>query len=170
MTNYELRPATREDVPILYELLLDLAEYEQLKDSVKLTEEMFLEALFAKRPYLEAILAFVEGEPVGFALYYHVFPTFLGRPGMYLEDIYVRPIARGHGIGRSLLSTVARIAVERGCGRVDWSVLNWNEPAIRFYKLLGAEPKTGWTIYQLEGDALQKAAEHGHQVSTDRTS
>jgi len=166
MIEYELRSATREDVPILFELLLDLAEYEQLKESVKLTEQTFEEALFAKRPYIEAILAFSEGKAVGFALYYHVFPTFLGKPGMYLEDIYVRPVARGHGIGRALLATVARISLERGCGRIDWSVLNWNEPAIRFYQLLGAQPKSGWTIYQLEGEALEKTAEHGHPIQT----
>ena len=164
MSNFEIRPATQEDVPVLFELLLELAEYERLKESVKLTEELFQEALFAKRPYLEAILAFVDGQAIGFALFYHVFPTFLGMPGMYLEDLYVRPAARGNGIGRALLSTVAKIAVERGFGRVDWSVLNWNEPAIRFYQLLGAQPKSEWTIYQLEGESLRKAAEFGESL------
>jgi GNAT superfamily N-acetyltransferase len=116
------------------------------------------ESLFGARPVAEALLAWDDGQPAGFAVYYHNYSTFLGRPGIYLEDIFVKPEFRGKGIGRSLLSHIANLAMERGCRRLEWSVLDWNETAIRFYKSLGAEPKNGWTVYQLGGDALTKLA------------
>lgn len=165
MKNPDIRAAQAEDIPSLYALLMELAEYERMLDSVRLTQEGFRDALFGLRPYLDAIMAFVDGEAVGFALFYPVYPTFLGRPGMYLEDIYVRPAARGIGIGKMLMSRVSQIALERGCGRLDWAVLDWNEPAIKFYESVGAKPKGGWTVYQLEGNALHQMAEHGGEAT-----
>ncbi len=136
----------------------ELAVYERLSDSVFLTEELIREFLFGARPVAEAILAWDNDQPAGFAVFYLNYSTFLGRPGIYLEDIFVKPEFRGKGIGRSLLSHLARLAMERGCKRLEWSVLDWNETAIRFYKSLDAKPKEGWTVYQLGEDALTKLA------------
>ena len=143
---------------MLFSLLLELAAYERLSDSVYLTEDLLREFLFGARPVAEAILAWEDGQPAGFAVFYLNYSTFLGRPGIYLEDVFVKPEFRGKGIGRSLLSHIARLATERGCKRLEWSVLDWNETAIRFYKSLDAKPKEGWTVYQLGGDALTKLA------------
>ncbi|MBY0587838.1 GNAT family N-acetyltransferase [bacterium] len=168
MDRFQIRLARPEDLPVLYALLLELAEYEKLLDTVKLTEENFGKALFESPSMIEAILADMEDESVGFALFYPVFPTFLGRAGMYLEDIFVRPACRGLGIGKKLLSTVTRISRDRGLGRVDWAVLDWNEPAQKFYRSLGARPKEGWTVYQLVGDAMESVANEGTDLSTAR--
>lgn len=151
-----IRFAAPADVPAIFALIRELAEYEKLLDMVVATESSLQQALFGERPSAEALVVEVAGEVVGFALYFQNFSTFLGKPGIYLEDIYVRPTVRGRGIGKTLLTRVAQIAVERGCGRLEWSVLNWNEPAIRFYQSLGARPLSDWTMYRLTGDALRE--------------
>ena len=152
--NAALRSATPDDVPAILGLIRELAEYERLLDQVVANESALHRALFGERPYVEALVVNVENETVGFALFFHNFSTFLGKPGMYLEDLYVRPAFRGQGLGKALLTRVAQIAVERDCGRMEWSVLDWNEPSIRFYESLGARPLTDWTIYRVTGDAL----------------
>ena len=136
----------------------DLAVYERLSDSVVVTEELLRESLFGARPVAEALLAWDGENPAGFAVFFHNYSTFLDRPGIYLEDVFVKPEFRGKGIGRALLAYIARLAMERGCQRLEWSVLNWNETAIQFYKSLGATPKDEWTVYRLGGDALHKLA------------
>ncbi len=151
----QIRSAAPADVPAIFGLIRELAEYERLLDQVVADEAGLCRALFGNRPYVEALVATVETETVGFALFFHNFSTFLGKPGMYLEDLYVRPAFRGQGLGKALLTRVAQIAVERDCGRMEWSVLDWNEPSIRFYESLGAKPMTDWTTYRLTGDALR---------------
>ncbi len=151
----QIRFAVPADVPAILGLIRELAEYERLLDQVVADEVALHRALFGERQYVEAFVALVEGDCVGFALFFHNFSTFLGKPGMYLEDLYVRPKFRGRGLGKALLTQVARIAVERDCGRMEWSVLDWNEPSIRFYESLGAKPLTDWTIFRLTGDALR---------------
>jgi GNAT superfamily N-acetyltransferase len=155
----EIRPATEGDVPLILDLVRELAEYEQLSGEVVATEEDFRDSLFGDRRVAEALLGYVEGEAVGFVLFFHNFSTFLGRPGIYLEDLYVRPAFRGSGMGRALLNRVARLARDRDCGRLEWSVLKWNEPAIGFYESLGAAPMDGWTVYRLSGDELRTLAD-----------
>lgn len=150
-----LRGATPADVSTILALIRELAEYERLSHEVVATEEMLSEHLFGPHPKAEVLLAEIENNPVGFALFFHNFSTFLGRTGIYLEDLYVRPEARGAGIGRALLQQLAKIAVERGCGRLEWSVLDWNEPAIQFYKSLGAKPMEEWTVFRVTGAALE---------------
>lgn len=149
-----IRPATRHDVPLVLEFIRDLARYERLEHEVAASEAQLGEALFGERPYAEVVFACAGGEPVGFALFFHNFSTFKGRPGIYLEDLFVRPEARGRGIGRRLLAYLARTAVERGCARLEWSVLDWNEPSIGFYRSLGAAPMDEWTIFRLSGESL----------------
>jgi GNAT superfamily N-acetyltransferase len=149
-----IRPAEPTDVPVVAELIWQLARFEKLEDEVVLTDELLRVGLFGPRPYAEAVLAEEDGEPVGFALFFHTFSTFLARPGLYLEDLFVLPEHRGRGVGRSLLSHLARLALERGCGRLEWAVLNWNKDAIRFYERLGAEPTSEWTVYRVAGEAL----------------
>lgn len=151
----QIRSATPADVPAILGLIRELAEYEKLLDMVVADESAIHRALFGERRYAEALVAIVGGEAVGFALFFHNFSTFLGKPGMYLEDLFVKPAFRGRGLGKALLTHVARIAVERNCGRMEWSVLNWNEPSIRFYESLGAKPLADWTQYRLTGEALQ---------------
>ncbi len=151
-----IRAATSEDVPTIHRLILDLAEYERLRDVAVLTEADLRTHLFGPRPAAEVLLAEVADEVVGFALFFHNFSTFLGKPGIYLEDLFVRPEFRGQGLGKALLLALARLACERGCGRVEWSVLNWNEPAIGFYRSLGAVPMDEWTVYRLTGAALDQ--------------
>jgi GNAT superfamily N-acetyltransferase len=153
-----IRPATRNDVPVIAELIRGLARFEKLEHEVVMTEEMLTAGLFRERPYAEVLLADDEDQPVGFALFFHNFSTFLGRPGIYLEDLYVVPEHRGKGIGQLLLATLARLAVERGCGRLEWAVLDWNQEAIRFYERLGARPNSDWTIYRLTGESLSALA------------
>ena len=149
-----IRPASREDVPVIAELIRGLARFEKLESEVVMTEELLSGGLFGEHPYAEVLLAEADGRAAGFALFFHNFSTFLGRPGIYLEDLFVLPEHRGSGIGRALLSQLARIAVERKCGRLEWAVLDWNRDAIGFYERLGARPNSEWTIYRLTGEAL----------------
>ena len=154
------RHAVREDVPVLLQLIRELAEFEMLLDQVRADEATLAEGLFGERRVAEAVLAELKGEPVGFAVFFHNFSTFLGRAGLYLEDLYVRPHARGLGIGRWLISFVAKIAVERKCGRFEWSVLDWNTHAIDFYRALGAVPLDEWTVQRVTGPALERLGGH----------
>jgi GNAT superfamily N-acetyltransferase len=150
--------ATERDVPLILRLIKELAEYERMTDEVVATEAILRETLFGPRPAAEVVVGYAGDEPAGFALFFHNYSTFLGRPGLYLEDLFVVPKFRGRGYGRALLIHLARLAVERGCGRFEWSVLDWNEPAIGFYKKLGASPMEAWTIFRVAGDALAKLA------------
>lgn len=149
-----IRPASREEVPLVLEFIRDLARYERLEHEMSASEPELREALFGERPYAEVVFACSGGTPVGFALFFHNFSTFKGRPGIYLEDLFVRPEARGRGIGKLLLAYLARTAVERRCARLEWAVLDWNEPSIGFYRSLGAVPMDEWTVFRLTGDAL----------------
>jgi GNAT superfamily N-acetyltransferase len=153
-----LRFATDADVPQILAFIRALADYERLLHEVVATEDGLRHALFGPRPYAEVVLAEHDGVPVGFALFFHTFSTFLGQPGIYLEDLFVIPEARGTGVGKALLAELARLALARGCGRVEWAVLDWNAPAIRFYDSLGATPNDGWTVYRLTGDRLAALA------------
>jgi len=154
-----IRPATVADVPIILELIRELATYERAPNEVTATEEQLLDVLFGPRPAAEVLLAFEEETPVGFAVFFHNFSTWLGQPGLYLEDLFVRPEERGKGYGRALLVHLAKIAHERGCGRMEWAVLNWNEPAIEFYRKLGAKPMDEWTVFRLTRDGIAKLAD-----------
>ncbi|RPI57519.1 MAG: GNAT family N-acetyltransferase [Acidobacteria bacterium] len=158
MPRISVRPATPADVPLILTFIRELAAYEKLAHQVVAGEEDFQTALFGERPTVEAVIASVEGEPVGYALFFPNFSTFLGKPGLYLEDLYVRPAARGLGVGRELLTHLARLAVERGWGRFEWAVLDWNEPSIAFYKRMGATAMDEWTTFRLTGEALKKLA------------
>ncbi len=142
-------------MPLIADLIRQLARFEKLEQEVVLTDELLMAGLFGTRPYAEAVLAEKEGQPIGFALFFHTFSTFLARPGIYLEDLFVLPDHRGCGVGRALLIHLVRLAVERGCGRLEWAVLNWNQDAIRFYERLGARPNSDWTVYRLAGEALR---------------
>jgi GNAT superfamily N-acetyltransferase len=153
-----IRPATRDDLPAIVKLIRDLAEYERLAHAVDLDEGKLAEHLFGPHPYAEVLLADDGGRVVGFALFFHNYSTFRGRPGIYLEDLFVEPAHRGKGLGKALLVAIAKLAVERDCARVEWSVLNWNEPSIAFYKSLGAVPMDEWTVYRLTDDALTRLA------------
>lgn len=153
-----IRFATAADTPMIARLIRALADYERLTHAVVLDEDQLREHLFGPRPYAEVLLVEAVGQVVGFALFFHNFSTFLGKPGIYLEDLFVLPDQRGKGYGKALLVALARLAVERGCGRMEWSVLNWNQPAIDFYRALGAVPMDEWTVYRLTGDALQAVA------------
>lgn len=153
-----IRPANEGDVPIIASLIRDLARYEKLEHEVRLTDDKLRASMFGPRRYAEAILAEDDGEPVGFALFFHNYSTFLAQPGIYLEDLYVHESERGKGVGKALLVELARIAVERQCGRLEWAVLDWNVDAIGFYKRLGAHPNSEWTVYRLTGDSLTRLA------------
>lgn len=153
------RFGTEADVPLVLQFIRDLAEYEKLAHAVIATEELLQASLFGARRHAEVVLAEYEGEPAGFALFFHNFSTFVGRAGLYLEDLFVRPALRSHGIGKELLRFLAHIATERGCQRFEWAVLDWNEPAIGFYKSLGARPLDDWIIFRLGGDALHTLAD-----------
>ena len=155
---FRIDPAIEADVPVILDLIRDLAEYEKLSDQVTATEADIARSLFGNPPRAEAVIARLDGEAIGFALFFHNYSTFLGRPGLYLEDLYVRPAFRGRGFGRRLLVHLARIAVDRGCGRFEWSVLDWNAPAITAYRRAGAVPLDDWTVYRLTGDALRRLA------------
>nr|WP_255516491.1 GNAT family N-acetyltransferase [Luteimonas suaedae] len=148
----------RADVPQILAFIRELGEYERLAHEVVADEAALAESLFGARPGAEVVIAEVDGAPAGFALFFHNFSTFLGRPGLYLEDLYVRPGFRGHGIGRRLMTHLAKLALERGCGRFEWSVLDWNAPAILFYRALGAVGMDGWTVQRVDGDALHRLA------------
>jgi GNAT superfamily N-acetyltransferase len=152
-------PATKKDIKLIRELILDLAEYERaLPGEAPVTEKDLARTLFGKKPAAEVLIAYLGDEPAGFALFFHNYSTWLGKRGIFLEDLFVRPAARKHGIGFALLRELARIALERDCGRMDWSVLNWNELAISFYKRIGAKPMDDWTTFRLTGDALAHVA------------
>jgi GNAT superfamily N-acetyltransferase len=153
-----IREASATDVPIIFSFIRELAEYERLAHEVVATEETLRENLFGERRYAEVLIAEHDGTPAGFALFFHNFSTFLGRPGVYLEDLYVKPEYRGAGIGKELLTRLARLAIERGCGRLEWWVLDWNEPSIGFYKKLGAIQMDDWTVYRVSGPALEDLA------------
>lgn len=152
-------PAVEADVPLILELIKGLAEYERLSDSVIATEARLRESLFGAKPAAEVLLAYQESECAGFATFFPVYSTFLAQAGIYLEDLFVRPHLRGRGIGLALLARVARIAIERNCGRVEWGVLDWNQPSIEFYKKLGAVPMDEWTKYRLDGESLAQLAD-----------
>lgn len=157
-TNLRILPATISDTGVILGFIRKLAEYEKLLHQVTATEELLGETLFGERRVAEVLIAYLEHEPAGFALYFHNFSTFLGRPGIYLEDLFVEPVHRGKGIGKALLIQVAQIAKERGCGRFEWAVLDWNESAIEFYRRLGANPLDDWTIFRVTGEALNRLA------------
>ena len=152
-------PATERDTPTILSLIKGLAEYERLGDEVEATEDDIRESLFGDWPGAEVVLAYVGSDLAGFALFFHNFSTFLGRRGLYLEDLFVLPPYRGRGVGRRLLAHLARVALERKCGRMEWWVLDWNESAIRFYQSIGARPMDDWTVYRLDGDALARLAD-----------
>ncbi len=157
-TSVRITPALETDVPLVLAFINELAAYENLQHEVVATTESLEDALFGARPGAAAVIARIDGEPAGFALYFHNFSTFLGRRGLYLEDLFVRPAYRGRAVGRSLLMHLARLAVESGCGRFEWAVLDWNQPAREFYESLGAEAKTAWINYRLTGAALERLA------------
>jgi GNAT superfamily N-acetyltransferase len=158
--NFRIEKAREDELALILSFIKELAEYERLSHEVVATEELLRESLFGERAVAEVVIAYDTDErAVGFALFFHNFSTFLGRPGIYLEDLYVQPHARGKGIGRALLVYLARLAKERRCGRLEWAVLDWNEPAIRFYKKLGAVPMNEWTVFRATGESLDKLAE-----------
>ncbi len=158
-------PATKKDVPLIRELILELADYERARPGdAPVTEKDLADTLFGKRPAAEVLIAYLGDKPAGFALFFHNYSTWLGKRGIYLEDLFVRPSARKHGIGFALLRALARIAIERDCGRIDWSVLNWNELAIDFYKQIGAKSMDEWTSFRLTGDTLAQIAGHKSRV------
>ena len=157
--NFEIRPAKVADVPIILQLIGDLATYERAPNEVMATKEQLTKVLFGERPVAEVLLAFEGKTAVGFAVFFQNFSTWLGRPGLYLEDLFVNPEARGKGYGRALLVSLAKIARDRGCGRMEWAVLDWNEPAIEFYRKLGAQPLDEWTVFRLTSEGIAKLAE-----------
>ena len=145
----KLRTATESDLPLIQRFIHELADYEKLAHECVANEKSLRETLFGARPYAEVIIADDGGAPAGFALFFHNFSTFLAKPGIYLEDLYVRPEMRGRGVGKALLMHLVELAKERNCGRVEWAVLNWNEDAIRFYESIGAKPQDEWTVYRI---------------------
>lgn len=154
-----IREANENDVSLILSLITELAVYEKLLNEVVATEEQLKEMLFGKKRYAEVLIANYDNEDAGFALFFHNFSTFLGKPGIYLEDIYVKPHLRGKGIGKSLLLSLVKLAKERNCGRVEWSVLNWNKPSIKFYESLGAKPMNEWTVFRLSNDEINHLCE-----------
>ena len=155
---FQIRRATEADVSLILTFIRDLAEYERLASSVVATEELLRATLFGAKAYAEVLIGEENGDPVAFALFFHNYSTFLGRPGLYLEDLFVRPQARGRGYGRAMLVRLAQIARERQCGRLEWWVLDWNEPAIEFYRRLGAVPMDEWTVFRVTGKELEDLA------------
>jgi GNAT superfamily N-acetyltransferase len=164
--DFQIRPARVNDVPIILQLIRDLATYERAPEEVVATEEQLIDLLFGERRVAEVLLAFEEESPVGFAVYFYNFSTWLGRPGLYLEDLFVKPEKRGKGYGRALLVELAKIARDRGCGRMEWAVLNWNEPAIKFYRALGAKPMDEWTVFRLTREEIAKLANAADTAAT----
>jgi GNAT superfamily N-acetyltransferase len=155
---FRIEPASERDVPLILKFIKGLAEYERLEHEVVATETSLRETLFGPRPAAEVVIGYGGREPAGFALYFQNYSTFLGRPGLYVEDLFVLPDWRGRGLGRKLLLHIVKLAVERGCGRVEWAVLDWNEPAIGFYRRIGAQAMEEWTVHRLTGDALRRLA------------
>jgi GNAT superfamily N-acetyltransferase len=158
-SNFEIRPARVENVPVILGLIRELATYERAPDEVTATEEQLVDVLFGEKRVAEVLLAFEGKSPVGFAVFFHNFSTWLGRPGLYLEDLFVKPDKRGKGYGRALLVDLAKVARDRGCGRMEWAVLDWNEPAIKFYRTLGAKPMEEWTVFRLTRDGIAMLAQ-----------
>lgn len=158
MPGPHIRSATEADVPLILQFIRDLAVYEKLEHRVIASEESLRRTLFGNPRFAEVVFAEVDGKEAGFALFFHNYSTFLGQPGIYLEDLFVKPEMRGRGIGKSLLAYLARLARERGCGRVEWAVLDWNTPSINFYKSLGAVPLSDWIVFRLTGEALERLA------------
>ena len=156
---FEIEPATVTDVPVILQLIRELAEYERAPNDVVATEEGLRAVLFGERPAAHVLIGRENGEPVGFAVFFFNFSTWLGRAGLYLEDLFVKPELRGKGYGKALLVRLAQIASEHGCGRMEWAVLDWNDPAIQFYRKLGAKPMDDWTVYRLTGDVIGALAE-----------
>ena len=156
--HFEIKPATMADIPVILRLIRELAEYERAPNDAVATEAQLLDVLFGEKPSAEVLLGYEMGEPVGFAVYFFNFSTWLGRPGLYLEDLFVRPEVRGKGYGRALLVRLAQIAQAHGCGRMEWAVLDWNQPAIDFYKKLGATPMEDWTVFRLTTDGITTLA------------
>ncbi len=161
-----IRSAAPADVPLIRELIEGLATYEKLRHECIASDELLHSALFGERPYAEVVIAELDGNAAGFALFFYNFSTFLARPGIYLEDLFVQPAFRGHGVGKALLQRLAALAVERQCGRLEWSVLDWNVDAIGFYESVGARPQDEWTVYRVTGDALTRLA---HGDATERS-
>lgn len=157
--SFQIRTATVEDIPTIYKFIMELAVYEKLVHEVVATEDSLRDRLFDNRLAGEVVLGLENGTPVGMALFFHNFSTFMGKPGLYLEDLYVQEQHRGRGYGKALLVHLAKIARERDCGRFEWSVLDWNTPAIKFYESLGAKPMDGWTVYRVTGQALEDLAD-----------
>jgi GNAT superfamily N-acetyltransferase len=157
-TELTIRPASEKDIPVLLSFIKKIAAYEKLSNEVHTTESDLKNSLFGEKRSAEAVIAALQDKPVGFAVYFHNFSTFMGRPGLYLEDLYVDEEHRGKGFGKTMLLYLARLAKKRNCTRFEWSVLDWNEPAIRFYKNLGAVPMSEWTVFRVAGDALDKLA------------
>jgi len=155
---FEIRDATESDIPLILQFIRDLAEYERLAHLVTASEERLRETLFGRHRYAEVVIAEEDGIAAGFALFFHNYSTFLGQPGIYLEDLFVKPEYRGRGYGKALLARLAQIARDRDCGRIEWAVLNWNEPSIAFYKSLGARPMEEWRTFRLTGEALESLA------------
>src|SRR5438876_2191175 len=164
--NFDIRPASVEDVPIILQLIRDLAMYERAPREVTATEEQLIDVLFGRRPSAEVLLAFEGKSPVGFAVFFHNFSTWLGRPGLYFEDLFVKPEKRGKGYGRALLVELVKIARDRSCGRMDWAVLDWNERAIKFYHALGAKPMDEWTVFRLTRDGIERLANAADTAAT----
>jgi GNAT superfamily N-acetyltransferase len=164
--DFQIRRARMEDVPVILQLIRDLATYERAPDEVTATEEQLIDVLFGERPAAEVLLAFEGQSPVGFAVYFYNFSTWLGRAGLYLEDLFVNPDKRGKGYGRALLVELAKIARHRECGRMEWAVLDWNEPAIKFYSALGATPMHEWTVFRLTGDEIGRLADAADTAAT----
>ena len=153
-----IRPAAAHEMPLVLELVRELAVYEHLEHEMTATAEDFAAAVFGSRPCAEVVFACIDGIPVGYALFFRTFSTFVGKPGIFLEDLFVRPQARNLGVGKQLLAWLARTALERGCGRLEWAVLDWNEPSIGFYRSLGAIAQDQWTTYRLTDEALERLA------------
>ena len=160
MSDIQIQAATEADVPLILNMIRALAEYERLAHEVVATEAMVRESFFGATPHAYAVIARIDGEAVGFMIWFSTYSTFLSRPGIYLEDLFVLPEWRGKGVGKALLRHLARIAVDRRCGRIEWSVLDWNETAIRFYRGIGARPMDEWTVYRMTGDAITRLAEN----------
>jgi GNAT superfamily N-acetyltransferase len=158
-TDFKIRSARVADVPVILQLIRDLATYERAPNEVAATEGQLVNVLFGEKAAAEVLLAFEKETPVGFAVFFHNFSTWLGRPGLYLEDLFVKPDKRGKGYGRALLVDLAKIARDRGCGRMEWAVLDWNEPAIKFYRSLDAKPMEEWTVFRLTRDGIAKLAQ-----------
>ena len=157
--DFTIRSSTVDDCALILSFIQELADYEKLSHEVVATPETLAETLFGDKAYAEVMIGEYQGEPIGYSLFFHNFSTFTGRPGIYLEDIYVKPEMRGKGCGKLMLAYIAKLAVERNCTRVEWSVLDWNEPSIQFYRSIGAAPMDGWTVQRLDGDELSNFAQ-----------